>query len=206
MNCDKYAGRFLSGAAFRSGRVHGAGFHHGAGSMMEAHLSEDQIDEKLIGTLAPIPAAHLAECELCVSRVTAAAEPIEAFKAVTAAWSERRSATLPLHQSVATSASFHPRLAWAAVVGVALAIGVTIPVVSHQERHEAAQKVQAPAAIADIADNSASGDAEIVRDNQMLKAIDRELDTTVESPEALGLRPVSGAAAQKAERPSSVKD
>jgi hypothetical protein len=174
------------------------------------HLSENQIDEHLIGDLAAPAAAHLAACDLCESRVANAAAPIEAFKAVTVAWSERRSATLPLHQTLARSAKFHPRLAWAAAVAAALAIGAAIPVVTHQQRQETA-RVEAPSH-ASAADTSASSGSDniaqdnIARDNQMLKAIDRELDASADSREVLGLRPVSGASQHQPERPSSVQD
>ncbi len=173
------------------------------------HLSEHQIDEHLIGDLAGTATAHLAACELCESRVANAAAPIEAFKAVTVAWSERRSATLPLHQAMARSAKFHPRLAWAAAVTVALAIGAAIPVVMHQHGQETARIQAASPAPGQIAAQDAdpgSGSNNIARDNQMLQAIARELNAAVESPEVLGLRPISGTAARKPAHPSSVQD
>jgi hypothetical protein len=177
------------------------------------HLSDVQIDDYLIGDLAEPATAHLAGCEFCDSRVTDAAAPIEAFKAVTVAWSERRSATLPLHQTLARSAKFHPRLAWAGAVAAVLAIGLAIPVVTHQQRQETARMQAAGTAndaeVSRSGDNSMGGNIvqdNIVQDNQMLKAIDRELDASVESPEVLGLRPVAGAAERKPSHPSSVQD
>jgi hypothetical protein len=208
-------------------KVHGTTNRSGYADLTSdfAHLSEGQIDDQLIGDPAAAAAAHLAGCELCVSRVAQAAAPIEAFNAVTLAWSERRSATMPLHQALARSASFHPRFAWAAAVAAALAVGVAMPVVSHQSslahRQETAQiviqtviqthpQIQPVAAATNDA-SAGPGDqgaqrAEIVRDNQMLQAIDRELDAASESPESLGLKSVSGAAAHKFRPPSSVQD
>jgi hypothetical protein len=193
---------------------------HLSDNQIADHLSANQIDEHLIGDLAAAAAAHLAACDLCESRVAHAVAPIEAFKAVTVAWSERRSATLPLHQTLARSAKFHPRLAWAAAVATALAIGAAIPVVTHQQRQETARiGAAAHTPGADTTTNGGSGQIgrdnvasenvasdNIANDNQMLKAIDRELDVSAETPEVFGLRPVSGASEHKPERPSSVQD
>ena len=129
------------------------------------------------------------------------------------AWGERRSATLPLHQEIARSAKGHPRLAWAAAASALLAIGIAIPVVTHQPRPEAAQ-VSNPLSSAlgtaatdemskPVASESTSANDQTVRDNQMLQAIDRELDASVESPETLGLESVSDAAQPKSGQPAA---
>ena len=60
------------------------------------HLTPDQVDDHLIGDLAPAPAAHLAACSLCAERVALARSPLSSFQQVSTAWSERRSATLPI--------------------------------------------------------------------------------------------------------------
>ena len=45
------------------------------------HLSEDEIDDQLIGDLAAAPAAHLDACALCTHRVTQAKDPSPASRA-----------------------------------------------------------------------------------------------------------------------------
>jgi hypothetical protein len=181
-----------------------------------AHLTEDQINEQLIGDLGRPWSDHLAACDLCVARVADARTPLAHFKAVTLAWAERRSATLPLHQEIARSARFHPRLAWAAAVSVALAIGFAVPVVSHHERKDSAQLAAHTSTISnqatdagaadsgstELADGNVCAQAQIVRDNQMLQAIDRELDSSVEAPETLGLQPLNSAAPKRAQSES----
>ena len=54
------------------------------------HLTEDQIDDVLMGDLAATTAAHLAACEACKLRVAEFEAPIASFKAVSLAWSERQ--------------------------------------------------------------------------------------------------------------------
>ena len=80
----------------------------------EMHLGQDEIDEARIGCLADAASGHLDACAVCQQRVTAARLPIEDFKAVTMAWSERRSATMPtsLSTRLLESASRQRRLAW----------------------------------------------------------------------------------------------
>ncbi len=209
MKLNRYRRDHLSESALRADSAfssEGSINDHLSESQINDHLSEDQINDHLIGDLGWPAAAHLAGCKLCESRVAVAVAPIEAFKAVTVAWSERRSATLPLHQSIASSARFHPRVAWSAMLAVALAVGVAIPL-AHQQRQESTQAHADSQAAAPMSNarNAGSGD-QIVRDNQMLRAIDRELDASVESQEALGLQPLGTATARKASPPPSVQD
>jgi hypothetical protein len=218
MNFKGYGAAHASGTANASGTAWTDGFARGRVSPFDEHLSENQIDDHLIGSLAAPGAEHLAACGFCVARVREAAAPIEAFKAVTAAWSERQSATLPLHRSMAKSAMFHPRAAWGAAA-LAIGIAVGVPFAARQPRQATSQAhVTAPAqgqiAATEAGDASGSDQIarddiardDIARDNQMLKAIDRELDASVESPAALGLQPVDATAERKAKPPSSVQD
>ena len=91
------------------------------------HLTDDQIDEFLIGDLSEEAVSHLAACDPCQVRVTAAEAPLASFRAVTLAWGERRSATMPLQTGSYTQPKWSHRLAWA-VGAAALAIGITLPV------------------------------------------------------------------------------
>jgi hypothetical protein len=153
----------------------------------EFHLTEDQIDDCLIGDLAPEAAAHLEACSPCLTRVARAEEPLASFRAVSLAWSERRSATLPLQASASARPNWARRLAWGAAAAAAIAIGVAIPAVHHTSETSGQDvSVAASAAAVQVA-APASREEQIARDNQMLKAIDRELDASVESPASFGL-------------------
>jgi hypothetical protein len=169
--------------------------------------------------LAPAAAAHLAACETCTARLREAQAPIAAFGSLSLAWSERRSATLPAQPAFARVAWRLPASA-AAVCAAAMAIIVALPALHH--RADAAApgsqaSIQQPVQTAGIAVptmtsmTSASAayktspaaaslstdDAQISRDNTMLRTIDQELEASAETPAALdhemGLQPGSDA-------------
>ena len=95
------------------------------------HLTADQIDDHLIGDLAAAPAAHLAACSLCTDRVAAVANPIASFQHVATAWSERRSATLPIPVPTQQQPLWQRHTAWASAC-LTLAVGVALINASHQ--------------------------------------------------------------------------
>ena len=95
------------------------------------HLTPDQIDDLLIGDLAATPAAHLAACTLCAERVAAARSPIASFQQVSTAWSERRSATLPIPLASPQRPVWQRYTSWA-TASLTLAFGMAFINASHQ--------------------------------------------------------------------------
>jgi hypothetical protein len=186
---------------------------------MSLHLTLDQIDDQLIGVLEPAAAGHLAACADCAARVAAAAAPIAGFVAVSNAWSERRSATLPLLAASATAArrNFAMRavagVAATAVLALTFAVHTSMMPASHSAASNLAASMQAtptvpnaaaqPQALTQLASTGPTETAlsprermqreRISRDNQMLKAIDSELDLS-ESAASLGLEPAGSSA------------
>jgi hypothetical protein len=177
-------------------------------SIKSAHLSDDQIDDQLIGDLAPESAAHLAACTDCSQRVASAAAPITSFESVTMAWSERHSATLPLPDLSAQRPLWqrHMTTAMAAftfVLGFAL-INANYQFSARTPNFQPAHENPAPRVVFPtpvFAQTSsvhiAHPQAQISADNQMLKAVDMELEASAESPadssSALGLEPAAAA-------------
>jgi len=177
------------------------------------HLTEDQIDDVLMGDVAAERAAHLAACEDCKLRVEEFETPIASFKAVSLAWSERRSATLPSKLVMPVSSAWQRGAGWAAAA--VLLVGIGVPVARHETRGTqvvaskevslAGSGVAAQAAVATavresgpgvVAPASGKSAAQIARDNQMLQTIDRELDASVQSPaDAFGLEATGGPSA-----------
>jgi hypothetical protein len=165
------------------------------------HLNEDELESVLIGDAAPEHTAHLAACEPCKAALAELEAPLAGFRAVTLAWSERRSATMPLRdlqaaQSRAAVAG-RKRFALSAGLAAALAIGVAVPVLHYEATHtDAAQSLPSAQAAATTETASAASEEspqqQIARDNQMLRAIDQELSSSVESPAALGLQESTG--------------
>jgi hypothetical protein len=178
------------------------------------HLSEEQLDDVLMGDAAVEAAGHLVECTACQARVAEMAAPIASFAAVSLAWSERQSATTFPRVVGATGSAWPQRASWALAATCLLLIGFAIPMARHEERGSrtvaateprqtarvsaagqiaAAQVSNLKGRVAVVAATDSSPDAQIAQDNRMLRAIDRELDASVQSPsEAFGPMAVGG--------------
>ena len=189
-------------------------------TMSNRHLTEDQIDDLLIGDLAPETTAHLKQCTTCQTRLEAAKAPIASFRAVSMAWSERRSATVPVTLVQAASSAGRRQAHWAAAATAALAVALSVPLMIHQKQSPVvASDVAVPQASAKAAVAQAtpaapveqavqarvqpvtsarrgSDDAEIAHDNEMLQAIHHELDASVQpASDPFGLLAVGGSSA-----------
>ena len=182
-------------------------------SIAALHLTPDQVDDHLIGDLAAAPSAHLAACTLCAERVAAARFPIASFQQVSTAWSERRSATLPIPVP-SQRPSWQRHTAWATAT-LSMALGFAFINATHQfsilntsepapitstsaQSPRIQQAVVAPKATgltetASIASppRVAHFATQISADNHMLRAIDASLDPSTDSPAALGLQPAA---------------
>ena len=174
------------------------------------HLTPDQLDDHLIGDLAPTPAAHLSACTLCAERVALARSPLASFQQVSTTWSERRSATLPIPIPVQQRPVWQRHMAWATAT-LSMALGFAFINASHQfsilntpqpatisssaaPLSPVLQPLVAPKApvltqTASIAPSPRA--VQISADNHMLHAIDASLDPSTDSPAALGLLPVA---------------
>jgi hypothetical protein len=179
------------------------------------HLTPAQIDDHLIGDLAPAPAAHLAACTLCAERVAAARSPIASFQQVSTAWSERRSATLPIPVPAQQAPVWQRHMAWATAT-LSMALGFAFINATHQF---SILNTSQPAPIASTSAKSipvqhpiltpkshaltetaslapsprpARFAAQVSADNHLLRAIDASLDPSTDSPAALGLMPAAG--------------
>jgi len=174
------------------------------------HLTEEQIDELLMGSLEPGEAAgmreHAAGCAACAAQLAEIEAPLESFKAVTLAWSERRSATLPVRPAAKRAgARWGMGLAWGSLAAAAL-LAAVIPVLRHEQdvrvekAYHNATKTQGtsqtattasgtvqPANPAAAQDDSTGTDVpentqEIANDNRMLAMVDYELNAPIPAP------------------------
>ncbi len=116
-----------------------------ANALAAGHLTDDQIDDQLIGDLAAAPAAHLAACSLCAERVATAASPLSDFQNVSTAWSERRSATLPIPVLSQPRPLWQRYTAWA-TASLTLAFGMAFLNANHQFSLRTAAPLPAPVA------------------------------------------------------------
>ena len=183
------------------------------------HLSEEQIDDQLMGALSGEAATHLTECELCSQRVAEVETPIASFRDVSAAWAERRSATMPIPSVQAGALVWQRRVGWA-MTACALVVGISFTanerkVEMLRASTQSLQSVETPStttsrvATVPTAVTHGAGDASAAEqysgDNRMLKAIDSELDASIETPASMGLETVSEEPRSQS-APSSVED
>jgi len=139
------------------------------------HLSEDQINDALIGELSDEVRLHLAACALCQAEVEPFQATLVSFNQATAAWSEAKSNTLNRDLSgVRPAHRFAPAALWSCASALVVAAAI---IFGSGHRHDSAS---APAGL--VADNSAAARAsEIAADNAMLGAIDSELQVATPS-------------------------
>jgi anti-sigma factor RsiW len=167
-----------------------------------SHLTEDQIDELLMGSLEADEAArlreHAAGCEACAAQLAEIEAPIASFKAVSLAWGERRSATLPVRPAARSQARWGMGFAWGSLAAVAL-LAAFIPVLRHQQnvhQQQAQNKIQPSTPAVQTANstvavnnNSTANSStdvpenthQIASDNRMLAMVDEELNAPLPS-------------------------
>jgi len=161
----------------------------------EIHLTDDQLDDHLIGDLAAAPAAHLAACAHCTARAAGALAPIASFQSVSLAWGERRSATAPVPAPPSAAMLWERRLAWSMATATC-AVGLGLINATHSLAGFSTPSAAAPAYTQTASQTSYQTAAEptaaqLSSDNQLLNTIDRELAASTDSPAALGLVSVS---------------
>lgn len=175
-------------------------------SSASPHLSAEHLDDHLIGCLDAERAAHLAACPLCSRRAAAAAAPLTSFQRVSTAWSERRSATLTVPAHPRQRPVWQRNLGWAtACLTVAVGIAITtssqawLALGNSGQQPTSLQTEQANAVHQDSAQQDTAQDDgpdtsanphldQVSADNRMLHDIDSALDTSAETPAALGLQ------------------
>jgi cytoskeletal protein RodZ len=134
---------------------------------LSTHLSEEAMDDVLIGLASPESDAHLAACSLCRSQLQEFRSAMQVFNQTSLAWSEDRSKAF--HHSSAKPkirpAIFVP-LSWAMVAAVLLAIG--FPMWNHHylSRNYAPGPASTP-------ENS---EAQIAQDNELLQSVNLALN------------------------------
>jgi hypothetical protein len=149
------------------------------------HLSEDDLDEVLIGIASSESLMHLAECEPCEARLIAFRSEMAAFNQASIAWSEARSNTIS--RDIAAHKPT-PRLtlgaAWssAAALVVTFAFGLSMALHQPGATLDAANPSSTQTAVVTHPDHDQD---QLASDNAMLAAIDSEMGTP--QPAQLGL-------------------
>ena len=141
------------------------------------HLSEDELEDVLIGMGSAEADAHVAGCAACAGRKAEFAAAVAGFNQATLAWSEAKSHTLTRDLTAGTEGAGARRFGLAAAAGVCGA-AVVAALLSHEvpRAGETPGGTAAPAAAVDR-------DREIAGDDAMLRDIDAALYRPDPSPE-----------------------
>ena len=137
------------------------------------HLSEEALNDILIGMGCADSKAHLAECPLCRGKAEAFRSDLGAWNTATLNWSEARARRIQVRPAPRRLPlpAFAWALAAAAVVAVAIPVGYETGFLG-AHRNAA---VVAPAAQED-------SEAQIAQDNELLKAVDAAINPREISP------------------------
>jgi len=141
---------------------------------LSTHLSEEALDDVLIGLGSDQALGHLTRCPECRSKVGAFRSDIAHFNEATLAWSENRPQCAPAMRSTVTTFQF-PFVAtgWTAVF--ALLVVLAIPMWNRFHPTPSNFLAVTP----QITDDS---EAQIAHDNDLLQAVNAAVNPPDESP------------------------
>jgi hypothetical protein len=146
------------------------------------HLSEEALQDVLIGLSSPESDEHLVGCAECKSQVEEFRSTMQLFNQASLRWSEARAAATIV--TPVQARPWRPRLTPAvwALATAALLLVIEVPL-WHQNRHSQ-QTAQAPAAppTLEASATRADSEAQIAEDNDLLRSVNAVLDPTEVSP------------------------
>ena len=137
------------------------------------HLSEDAMNDLLIGLGTAEAEAHLNVCERCRGQMQEFRSDLEAFNQATLLWSEAQPAKKVNVSKTKRGHAIFPALGWAlAALAVLL---LRIPLINHGTFSPAGSSAAAVAGTQDT-------EAQIAQDNELLRSVDAALNTDEASP------------------------
>jgi hypothetical protein len=174
-----------------------------------AHLTEDELDEALLGMASANHSLHLASCPDCRAQLEQFHSTVALFSEASIGWSQARSNALnrDLKQH-RTPFRFTAQTVWTSAATLVLLATITVGIElrQHSEASMAAKveqrRIQSETNIA----RAANAENEIASDNAMLLQIDAAINNSEPSPQELyGIRSSLGTSTQKSQR-TQVKD
>lgn len=138
------------------------------------HLSEEKMNDMLIGVSSAESEAHVAACAECRAQLDAFRADMRLFDQTSMAWSEARSATLGAIAAPKRHKTISTPLGLAFASALLLAIGV--PVWMHN--HGPAKHQEQAAATSGQPDSA----EQIAADNDLMLSVDMALSASEESP------------------------
>lgn len=137
------------------------------------HLSEEALDDLLIGLGTSEDEQHLAQCAHCRARVEAFEGDMALFRQTTLDWSRVRAAALPNPLKAGIRHWHLSKMGWAAVSLLLLVL--VSPVLQHPAR-ESSRPNPAPTR------QEAESDQQIAQDNALMQAVDTAMNSDDAAP------------------------
>jgi|GEM_PF-2066965 len=136
--------------------------------MKSPHLNNDQFAGYLLESKANnAQTAHLLECSACREELELFRSSIGDFNSMTLAWSERRSATSPAYVVSKSSSGWVSN--WALSMAIVMLLSVGTSLHTRNEANQVSLTVQTSASA------NQNSDAEIAKDNELMKAVNLEI-------------------------------
>jgi predicted anti-sigma-YlaC factor YlaD len=141
---------------------------------LSAHLSEEALNDVLIGLSPPASDAHLEQCEFCRGQLQSFRSEMRVFNQASLAWSAARPS-----RSYRAAPKTQARRVISAPVSWALAtvILLMIAIPAWNRNHRASRNSQAGTAA-----SSALSETQIAEDNDLLRSVNAVLSVNEESP------------------------
>ena len=176
--------------------------------LLDAHLTDDDLDEMLIGCASPEMAAHVDQCAACAGHLAEFRSSLASFNQAASAWSEAKSNALTRDlQRHRAPFRITARAAWSCASVVVLAVMAAVGLGLHERSAQiAAAQAERRWGQIETASNEANSEREMANDDAMLRQIDSAISSTEPSPEELyGARSSTSASHQNLRR-TQVKD
>jgi hypothetical protein len=147
---------------------------------LSAHLSEEALDDLLIGLGSAESQAHLARCIQCRAKVEEFDSDLSLFNQTTMAWSDAQ----PVRKVQVAPRNFDPIMPFgfaSALAAIILAVAVGIPL-WHHEHSSIAIPATEQATIQFSRSQIQDSQAQIAQDNELMAAVNAAISPQDESP------------------------
>jgi hypothetical protein len=142
------------------------------------HLTDEQLTDYLSGDSLPAIDDHLAACKVCRHEITSMRASFRVFDQASMEWSEgtqNAGGSTPRR----AAPSWRPAAAWAIACLAVIAAVLLFGLLRRPVKISQLARVNIPASVGD------NNTAELSQDNQLLAAIDKELDSADLSPQKM---------------------
>ena len=140
---------------------------------VSAHLSEEALDDVLIGRGSAESDAHLARCGECRAKVEKFQSDMELFNAASMAWSEAQPAQAPDQTRLVPVRRMPFALAGSAVAA-SLAVVIALSVGHHERKISADKRINDAVVVED-------SQVQIAQDNELMEAVNAAIGPQDES-------------------------